>query len=52
MVGPTAAAWFDQQLEERHHLKAGKAVGGYLRQLVKVRGHPVALLVWVRPVMR
>jgi hypothetical protein len=46
MVGPTAAAWFDQQLEERHYLKAGKAVGDYLRQLVKVRGQPVALLVW------
>lgn len=46
IVGPAEAAWFDQQLEERHYLKAGKAVGDYLRQLVKMRGQPVALLAW------
>lgn len=46
VVDPAQAAWFDQQLEERHYLKAGKTVGDYLRQLVRVRGQPVALLVW------
>lgn len=46
VVGPEAVAWFDQQLAERHYLKAGRSVGDYLRQVVKVRGQPVALLAW------
>lgn len=39
-------AWFDQQLSDGHYLGAGRAVGDYLRQVVKVRGRAVALLVW------
>jgi hypothetical protein len=39
-------AWFDQQLATSHYLGAGRSVGDYLRQVVKVRGHPVALLAW------
>lgn len=46
IVGPTDVAWFDQQLEERHYLQAGRSVGDYLRQVVRVRGRPVALLAW------
>jgi hypothetical protein len=46
VVGPEGAAWFDQQLTERHYLKAGRPVGDYLRQVVKVRGRPAALLAW------
>lgn len=46
LVGPTEEAWFDRQLEERHYLKAGRPVGDYLRQVVKVRGQPVALVAW------
>ena len=46
LVGPANVAWFDQQLAERHYLKAGRSVGDYLRQIVKVRGQPVALLAW------
>jgi len=38
--------WFDAQLAERHYLGAGQPVGDYLRQIVEVDGHPVALLVW------
>lgn len=38
--------WFDQQLADRHYLGAGRAVGDYLRQIVRVRGQPAALLVW------
>lgn len=39
-------AWFDQQMADRHYLGAGRSVGDYLRQIVEVRGRPVALLVW------
>jgi hypothetical protein len=39
-------AWFDQQLGEHHYLGAGRPVGDYLRQIVRWRGEPVALLVW------
>jgi hypothetical protein len=38
--------WFDQQLGEHHYLGAGRAVGDYLRQVVGLKGKPVALLVW------
>ena len=38
--------WFDQQLGEHHYLGAGHAVGDYLRQVVALKGKPVALLVW------
>ncbi len=38
--------WFDQQLGEHHYLGAGRAVGDYLRQVVALKGKPVALLVW------
>src|SRR3990172_8140645 len=38
--------WFAQQLADRHYLGAGRAVGDYLRQVVKVRGRVAALLVW------
>ncbi|MCU0786183.1 MAG: DUF4338 domain-containing protein [Verrucomicrobia bacterium] len=46
VVGAEGVAWFDRQLTERHYLKAGRPVGDYLRQVVKVRGRPAALLVW------
>ena len=39
-------AWFDQQLAGHHYLGAGRAVGDYLRQVVRVQGRAVALLVW------
>ncbi len=38
--------WFDQQMADQHYLGAGRSVGDYLRQIVEVRGAPVALLVW------
>src|SRR5260370_32815908 len=38
--------WFDQQLGEHHYLGAGRPVGDYLRQVVALKGKPVALLVW------
>ena len=38
--------WFDEQLADRHYLGAGRPVGDYLRQVVRVRGAPAALLVW------
>jgi len=38
--------WFDQQMGEHHYLGAGRAVGDYLRQVVALKGKPVALLVW------
>jgi hypothetical protein len=38
--------WFDQQMGEHHSLGAGRAVGDYLRQVVALKGKPVALLVW------
>jgi len=46
VVIPADHAWFDQQLAEHHYLGAGRAVGDYLRQVVSVRGRPVALVVW------
>jgi hypothetical protein len=46
VVAPAEAAWFDQQLAEHHYLGAGRSVGDYLRQQVKVRGRVVALLAW------
>lgn len=46
VVAPAGVAWFDEQLAQRHYLKAGRPVGDYLRQLVTVRGQPAALLVW------
>lgn len=39
-------AWFDQQLAGHHYLGTGRAVGDYLRQVVRVRGRQAALLVW------
>jgi hypothetical protein len=38
--------WFDQTLGEHHYLGAGRPVGDYLRQVVALKGNPVALLVW------
>jgi hypothetical protein len=38
--------WFDGLLADHHYLGAGRPVGDYLRQVVKVEGKPVALLVW------
>jgi hypothetical protein len=46
VVRPDGTAWFDEQLTQRHPLKAGRPVGDYLRQVVKVRGRPAALLAW------
>jgi hypothetical protein len=46
MVAPGDFAWFDQQMADRHYLGAGRSVGDYLRQIVRVRGRPAALLVW------
>lgn len=46
VVAAGECAWFDQQLAGRHYLGAGRAVGDYLRQVVRVRGRAVALLVW------
>jgi len=38
--------WFDRQLAAQHYLGAGRAVGDYLRQVVRRENQPVALLVW------
>lgn len=46
VVPAAEAAWFDQQLATHHNLGAGRSVGDYLRQTVKVRGTVAALLVW------
>jgi hypothetical protein len=46
VVAPAEAEWFDRQLAEHHYLGAGRSVGDYLRQQVKVRGRVVALLAW------
>lgn len=46
VVAAAGAAWFDQQLATHHELGAGRSVGDYLRQTVKVQGTVVALLVW------
>ena len=46
IVSAADIAWFDQQLADQHHLGAGQPVGDYLRQVVRVRGRPAALLVW------
>ena len=46
VVAPDQIAWFDAQLRDQHYLGAGRPVGDYLRQLVRVRGQPAALLVW------
>ncbi|MSU66423.1 MAG: DUF4338 domain-containing protein, partial [Opitutus sp.] len=46
VVAPAGAAWFDQQLSAHHYLGAGRSVGDYLRQQVKMRGRVVALLAW------
>lgn len=46
VVTPAERVWFDQQLADHHYLGAGQAVGDYLRQVVRVRGRPVALLAW------
>jgi len=43
---PKDLPWFDQQLGEHHYLGAGRPVGDYLRQVVALKGRPVALLVW------
>ncbi len=45
VVAEPDIAWFDEQLAERHYLGAGRPVGDYLRQVVRVRGAPAALLV-------
>ncbi len=46
IVAAPEVAWFDQQMADHHYLGAGRPVGDYLRQVVSVRGRPVALLVW------
>jgi hypothetical protein len=46
LATPEETAWFDQLLADQHYLGAGQPVGDYLRQVVEVRGAPVALLVW------
>jgi hypothetical protein len=46
VVAAAGAAWFDQQLATHHQLGAGRSVGDYLRQTVKVQGTVAALLVW------
>ncbi len=38
--------WFDAQLEQHHPLKAGRAIGDHLRQIVEMEGRPIALFVW------
>jgi hypothetical protein len=38
--------WFDEQMGQHHYLGAGRPVGDYLRQIVRVLDRPVALLVW------
>jgi hypothetical protein len=44
VVAAADFAWFNAQLAERHYLGAGRPVGDYLRQVVRVRGTPAALL--------
>ena len=40
-------AWFEQQVEQRHYLGSARAVGDYLRQIVRsASGEVVALLAW------
>lgn len=46
VVASPEFGWFDQQMSEHHYLGAGRPVGDYLRQRVRVRERPVALLVW------
>ena len=46
VVAAPDVAWFDQQLADHHYLGAGRRVGDYLRQVVRVRGRVAALLVW------
>lgn len=46
VVAPPEFVWFDQQMAKHHYLGAGRSVGDYLRQIVRVRGRPSALLVW------
>lgn len=46
VVAAPERAWFDQQLADHHYLGAGHRVGDYLRQVVRVRERPAALLVW------
>src|SRR5512133_1405977 len=43
---PNDSEWFDQRMGEHHYLGAGRPVGDYLRQVVALKGKPVALLVW------
>jgi hypothetical protein len=45
-ISEAQIGWFDQQLADQHYLGAGRSVGDYLRQVVKVRGRAAALLVW------
>ncbi len=45
-VSGTDNVWFDQQLDDSHYLGAGRPVGDYLRQVVRVHGRVAALLVW------
>ena len=46
IVAEGDVSWFDQQLADHHYLGAGRPVGDYLRQVVRVRGRVAALLVW------
>lgn len=46
VAGESERGWFDQQLERRHYLGAGRTVGDYLRQVVRVESEAVALLAW------
>jgi hypothetical protein len=46
VAGQQQYDWFDALMGQNHYLGAGRAVGDYLRQIVEVDGHPVALLVW------
>lgn len=46
VVGESERGWFDQQLECRHYLGAGRSIGDYLRQAVTVESEVVALLAW------
>ena len=46
VAAPDQVDWFDAQLRDHHYLGAGRCVGDYLRQIVRVRGRPAALLVW------
>lgn len=46
VVSDEEVRWFDGLLANHHYLGAGRPVGHYLRQVVEMAGHPVALLVW------